>query len=55
MSTLPTIHIIYENPAWLPPLTEALETEGFPVNLVPIDSGLLDPAAPPGRTLVKPH
>ncbi len=51
MSTLPTIHIIYENPAWLPPLTEALETEGFPVNLVPIDSGLLDPAAPPPEGL----
>ena len=51
MSSLPTIHIIYENPAWLPPLTEALESEGFPVNLVPIDSGLLDPAAPPPQGL----
>lgn len=47
MSTLPTVHVIYENPAWLPPLTQALEAVGFPVNLVPIDSGLLDPAEPP--------
>lgn len=47
---LPTVHILYENPAWLPPLTEALEHEGFPINLVPIDSGLLDPRQepPPG-------
>jgi hypothetical protein len=44
---LPTVHILYENPAWLPPLTEALEAEGFPVRLVPIDSGLLDPSQEP--------
>jgi hypothetical protein len=44
---LPVAHILYENPAWLPPLVEALEAEGFPVNLVAIDSGLIDPAEPP--------
>jgi hypothetical protein len=46
-SQLPIAHILYENPAWLPPLVEALEAEGFPVNLVAIDSGLIDPAEPP--------
>ena len=29
MSKLPTVHILYENPAWLPPLVEGLEREGF--------------------------
>ncbi len=44
---LPTAHILYENPAWLPPLVEALEAEGFPINLVELDEGLLDPESVP--------
>ncbi|MEE2756959.1 MAG: alpha-L-glutamate ligase [Myxococcota bacterium] len=44
---LPTAHILYENPAWLPPLTDALEAEGFPINLVKLDEGLVDPAHVP--------
>jgi hypothetical protein len=50
---LPTVHILYENPAWLPPLTEALDAQGFPVRLVSIEDGLIDPAEtpPPGLWL----
>ena len=46
---LPTAHILYENPAWLPPLVEALEAEGFPINLVELDEGLLDPESVPEK------
>ena len=31
---LPTVHVLYENPAWLPPLTVALDAEGFPKHVV---------------------
>jgi len=41
--SLPTVHVLYENPAWLPPLIEGLEAEGFPVNLVEVDGGSVDP------------
>jgi glutathione synthase/RimK-type ligase-like ATP-grasp enzyme len=45
---LPTIHILYENPAWLPPLTEALEAEGFEVQTHLVWKGGIDPRqAPP--------
>jgi len=48
LSTLPPIHIIYENPAWLPPLLDALAAEGFAdVRLVELDEGLIDPSAAP--------
>ncbi|MBN94003.1 MAG: alpha-L-glutamate ligase [Deltaproteobacteria bacterium] len=46
-SFLPTVHILYENPAWLPPLVSALEAEGFPIRLVELDQGILDPSATP--------
>ena len=46
-SVPPTIHVLYENPVWVPPLREALETEGFPVRLVHVNEGSIDPAAPP--------
>ncbi len=42
-STLPTVHVLYENPAWLPPLTEALAAEGFPFRLHEIWRGSIDP------------
>ncbi len=44
---LPTVHVLYENPAWLPPLTVALDAEGFPVALHEVWHGAVDPARPP--------
>ena len=44
---IPQIHVLYENPAWLPPLEEALTREGFRVRLVHVNEGLVDPSAPP--------
>lgn len=45
---LPQIHILYENPAWVPPLQEALENQGFQVRLVHVNEGSIDPSqAPP--------
>jgi hypothetical protein len=48
MSDLPTIHVLYENPAWLPPLVEGLEAEGFTdIRLVELNEGIVDPLTPP--------
>ena len=44
---LPTINVLYENPVWIPPLREALESEGFRVRLVHVNEGIVDPSAPP--------
>ena len=44
---LPQIHVLYENPAWIPPLQEALAREGFRVRLVHVNEGLVDPSVPP--------
>ncbi|MCY3679391.1 MAG: alpha-L-glutamate ligase [Gemmatimonadetes bacterium] len=43
----PTINVLYENPAWIPPLREALEREGFRVRLVHVNEGSVDASAPP--------
>ncbi|WP_423928872.1 ATP-grasp domain-containing protein [Candidatus Palauibacter sp.] len=43
----PQIHVLYENSAWVPPLREALEKEGFRVRLVHVNEGLVDPSTPP--------
>ena len=43
----PKINVLYENPAWIPPLQEALEREGFRVHLVHVNEGSIDPATPP--------
>lgn len=40
---LPTIHIIYENDSWNPPILEALEEAGLPYRLHFLDDGLVDP------------
>jgi len=48
-TTLPPIHVLYENPAWLPPLVEGLEAEGFEVHLYELDEGILDPSAVPAE------
>jgi len=44
---LPPVHILYENPAWLPPLVQSLEAEGFVVNLHLLDHGTFNPSTPP--------
>jgi glutathione synthase/RimK-type ligase-like ATP-grasp enzyme len=50
MPSLPTIHVLYENPAWLPPLTEGLAAEGFTdVRLVELVDGLVDPQQEPAE------
>ena len=50
MSSLPTIHVLYENPAWLPPLLEGLAAEGFTdVRTVELVEGLIDPLKPPAE------
>ena len=48
ITDLPTVHVLYENPAWLPPLMEGLEAEGFPdIRLIKLVEGLVDPLSPP--------
>jgi hypothetical protein len=37
---LPTVHLLFENSAWLPPLVSALEREGFPVRPHDLSLGL---------------
>ena len=50
MTALPPIHVLYENPAWLPPLIEGLEAEGFSdIRLVELDEGIVDPLEPPAE------
>lgn len=46
-NNLPLVHILYENPAWLPPLEKALKAEGFEYRLVEINHGILDPSETP--------
>lgn len=48
--SLPTVHVLYENPDWLPPLQRALEAEGFPYELHHVWRGSIDPRQepPPG-------
>ena len=41
------IHVIHENPAWLPPLAEALDRRGLPWTDWFLDAGTFDLAAPP--------
>jgi glutathione synthase/RimK-type ligase-like ATP-grasp enzyme len=47
MSTLPHIHVLYENPDWLAPLTAALDAEGFDHSEMMVDTGIVagQPAA----------
>jgi hypothetical protein len=42
MSDENVIHILYENPDWLPPLVDALEAEGFEHRLVDVEEGIID-------------
>ena len=41
------IHVIHENPAWLPPLAEALDARGLPWAEWFMHDGAFDLAAPP--------
>ncbi len=50
MSRLPAIHILFENPAWLPPLEAGLAAEGFTeVHRHHVDSGVVDPSQEPAE------
>jgi hypothetical protein len=43
MLKLPTVHILFENPDWLPPLTGSLKKMGFEdVHLVQLSNGLIE-------------
>jgi len=44
---LPTVHVLYENPAWLPPIERALQAEGFPYELHLVWKGSIDPGKEP--------
>lgn len=41
------IHVIHENPAWLPPLAEALDRRGLPWSDWFLNTGVFDLSAPP--------
>jgi glutathione synthase/RimK-type ligase-like ATP-grasp enzyme len=43
-----TIHILYENPDWLPPLLDALDAERMRYQLVEVNGGLIDGVPEPG-------
>ena len=50
MTALPTVHVLYENPDWLPPLLDGLAAEGFAdVRPVALVDGLIDPSRPPAE------
>lgn len=44
---MPRIHVIHENPAWLPPLAEALDRQGLPWTDWFLHEATFDLAAPP--------
>ena len=47
-STLPLVHILFENPDWLPPLESALKEQGFEIRLWNLETIEIDPlVAPP--------
>ena len=48
-TTLPTIHVLYENPDWLPPLVNGLETEGFDSVLHELNEGIVDATSIPAE------
>ena len=47
--TLPTVHVLYENPAWMPPLEAALQAEGFAFVRHHVNQGVIDPTQPPAE------
>jgi glutathione synthase/RimK-type ligase-like ATP-grasp enzyme len=47
MSDRETVHILFENPDWLPPLVAGLEAEGLRAKLHEVREGAIDPAREP--------
>lgn len=45
------IHVLYENPSWLPPLAEALDRRGLPWQPVFLDGGSFDMGVEPPKGL----
>lgn len=45
------VHILYENPDWLPPVIAGLEAEGFRAQPYEVWRGVVDPAEPPPQGL----
>ena len=48
MGQLPAVHILYENPDWLPPLVEALQAQGFDHRKIPVREGIVGERPEPG-------
>ena len=48
MSSLPKVHILYENPDWLPPLVEALDSVGFESSKIAVRHGIVGGKPEPG-------
>ena len=46
-ATTTTVHVLYENPDWLPPLVAGLEAEGLRAHPVEVRDGVFDPAVEP--------
>ena len=46
-STVPVVHILHENPEWIPPLTRALDAQGVPWREWPLTTGSIDLGAEP--------
>ena len=47
--TLPTVHVLYENPAWLPPLEAGLRAEGLAHQLHDVGRGTIDLSTTPAE------
>lgn len=47
MSDHETVHVLFENPDWLPPLVAGLEAEGLRAELHEVREGLVDPSQEP--------
>ncbi len=45
------LHILFENPSWMPPIVEGFEAAGFEVRPVHVHSGVLDPSQTPPEGL----
>lgn len=48
MATVPQVHILFENPDWLPPLLRALEAEGLGYTKIPVGEGIVNGRPAPG-------
>lgn len=46
--TTPKVHVLYENPDWMPPVEEAFESVGLPYRKVFVDGGMVGGEPEPG-------